>query len=53
MPDRLTRQQIFELRGRLKAPQRAVAMRKRHNQWRSKVVQQYQEQLAKDILRHI
>lgn len=52
MPE-LTRKQIYLLRGSLKAPQRAIAMRQRHIKYRSKVVEQYQQKLAKDLLLHL
>ena len=49
----LTRKQIYEMRGKLKAPQRAAAMRKRAEYQRIKYEIEVQRGIAKRILERI
>ncbi len=53
MAQNLTRQQIYALRGKLKAPQRAAAMRNRYAMQRYKYEIKYQNDLAKRIVERI
>ena len=53
MAQKLTRQQIYALRGKLKAPQRAAAMCNRYAKQRYKYEMNYQNELAKRIIERI
>lgn len=51
--EKLTRKQIFEKRGELKARPRAEAVRSRYKRQLITYERKYQENLAREILRHI
>lgn len=50
MSEELTRKQIYELRGKLKAAQRAKAMRKRTEQAHHRYIIKTQHEIAKRMI---
>ena len=53
MAYKYTREEIFQMRGRLKAPQRAISMRRRAELMNYKYTIKVQKEIAKRILERI